>query len=235
MVDKSLAFDTVNAYLRNTKMGIRQTLSGDFRSTLIETQVGKMMKRFVALVAAVAVVAVAFAASNPKPVLLLQWQKASMAACNSKDACDMSGMDKSCAELCGTSASGSSCGMSEKQVKQAYTTLKRELSPKGVKVKLQKVKGDKVPTAMSSNCQVWFSDVPMEAWLGAKAGEGACGGCKDKTAGGTACSDLLVQAGQKAAEHLLTNGKIDPVEFSKPKGCAGCPSAAGCGSAKDKK
>jgi hypothetical protein len=49
------------------------------------------------------------------------------------------------------------------------------------------------------------------------------------------CTEKIVLAGNKAAEHLLANGKIDPVDFSKPKGCGGCKDKAACGGKDEKK
>ena len=180
-----------------------------------------MMKRFAVIVLAMALAAATCAAGDAKPVLLLQWQKGSGGSCMDKGQCDMSSKEK-----CGD---GDCSGMSAKEVKKAYSTLKRELAAEGVKVKLKKVKGDAVPSAMPSECHVWVSDVPMEVWLGTEAGKASCGGCQDKAEGGRSCSDLVVQAGHRAADHLLANGKIDPAEFSKPTGCGGCSGKSGCG------
>jgi len=197
------------------------------------------MKRLAALLLVAAMLVATCAASDAKPVLFLQWQKASGGKCADMSKCDMSAKAK-----CGDC---NNCGVSAKEMKKAYSTLKRELATEGVKVKLKKVKAN-AECAMPSASRVWMSDVPMEVWLGAKTEMAMCGGCKDKPEGGMShasmvmdgktydavSADLIVQAGHKAADHLLANGKIDPAEFSKPAGCGGCGGKSGCGG-KDKK
>lgn len=185
------------------------------------------VKKLLAFLLAALIIAAGTSTVEAKPLLYLQWQKA--------------GMDK-CSDC-------EKCVTNVKEVKTAYKTLKRELAAKGVKVKLREIKKGEQPPAMPSVSNMWVGDVPLETWLGARAESSPCGGCEKNPAGGMMHSslvfdgqkydsvpaNLMVQAGHKAADHLLSNGSIDPASVAKPKsGCGGCGSKSSCGSSKEK-
>lgn len=195
---------------------------------ITENHVGASVKKLLAILLAGFIIAAGTTTVDAKPLLYLQWQKASAEKCSD---CDK-------------------CVTNVKEVKAAYKTLKRELADKGVKVKLREIKHANMAPATPSASNMWVGDVPLELWLDARAETKPCGGCEKNPAGGMLHSslvvngqtydsvpaNLMVQAGHKAADHLLTNGSIDPASFAKPAGgCGGCGSKSSCGSAKKDK
>jgi hypothetical protein len=165
--------------------------------------------------------------NGKKLSLVLQYQKATAVGC----------------------ADCANCKAGDQELQKAFTTLKGQLGPKGIKVKLEEKKP--IPgsaQAANSSRQVWVGEVPLETWLGAQtvANPGSCcsgnsgqsGACKSVRVGQQVFSvipaDLIVQAGNMASEQLLATGKIDPAAVKGPKGCAGCPGAGagGCGMAR---
>lgn len=115
------------------------------------------------------------------------------------------------------------CGLTEKELKLAISTLKKSLAPLKIKVILEKnelsvAKFKKDP--LSSN-QIWLNNRPLEDWINGKIGKSqccdVCGPAKCRTLGvgeetyETIPADLIIRAGLLAASQIITL-KID-------KGC----------------
>ncbi len=71
------------------------------------------------------------------------------------------------------------CGSTEKELRKASRSLKKSLSPLGIKVTLEKKTLDPATVAkdISQSNRIWVGERTLEEWLGAKVGKSLCGFC----------------------------------------------------------
>lgn len=71
------------------------------------------------------------------------------------------------------------CGATEKQLQEAFQSLKKSLTELGIKVTLEKKALDPATCAkdISQSNRIWVGQQTLEQWLGAKVGKSPCGFC----------------------------------------------------------
>jgi ferredoxin len=134
------------------------------------------------------------------------------------------------------------CGAEEEEIRKAFEALSRQLADKGIRVEL--VERERVTDTSQAEVgpgQMWIGEIPVETWLGGASHSDICPACPagphghghvrkslvlDNQTLDQIPVDLMVRAGNSAAQHLLQNGKIDPQKL--PHGCGGCPAASTC-------
>lgn len=110
------------------------------------------------------------------------------------------------------------CGSTEKELQKAFQSLKKSLTPLGIKVILVKKTLDPVTCAkdISQSNRIWVGEHALEEWLGAQVGKSPCEFCCAELGGQIECrtvelrgqlyetipADLIVKAGLLAAANL---------------------------------
>lgn len=114
------------------------------------------MKKFQILVVLLAFVLAGCSRHKDQLTLVIQWQKADTDACL---ACTNS-------------------GATEKDIRQAFDKLTRQLAAKGIRVELVEKKAVTDTTVPeTATGQMWVGDVPVETWLGANTQSRICSAC----------------------------------------------------------
>jgi len=132
------------------------------------------------------------------------------------------------------------CGSTEQEVQKACQSLKKSLTPLGIKVVLEEKALDSATCAkdVSESNRIWIDDRPLEEWLGADVGKSSCDFCCEELGPDVECrtvthegqtfetipANLIVKAGLAAASQLLSAEQTEPCCGEKPAtGC--CPQA----------
>jgi hypothetical protein len=118
------------------------------------------------------------------------------------------------------------CGLTEKELQEAYHSLKQSLIPLGIDVTLEKKSIDPATCAkdISQSNRIWINEKPLEEWLSARVGKSLCGFCCEELADEVECrtievgehvyetipADLIVKAGLLAASELINVGSDSP-------------------------
>jgi len=120
----------------------------------------------------------------------------------------------------------SRCELTQKEVKNAYRSLKRSLAPLGIKVTLEEKTFDSAACAkdVSQSNRIWIGEHPLEEWLGAKVGKSHCEGCCAELGAEAECrtievdgrtyekipAELIIKAGLLAASERLSSEQDKP-------------------------
>lgn len=110
------------------------------------------------------------------------------------------------------------CGGTEKELRKAFSMLKRSLRPLGFKVTLEKTSlGPECAKDIIDSNRITIAGRTLEHWLDAKVGSSACGSCCAKLGEMVECrtttvdgetyevipAELIVKAGLKAASEAM--------------------------------
>lgn len=116
----------------------------------------------------------------------------------------------------------SRCGATEQEVEKASRSLEQSLAPLGIKVVLEKreITPEAFQKDPSLSNTILLNGRPLEEWLGINVGQSPCCGpcgdaeCRTLESEGqvyeTIPADLIIQAGLRAASHLVNPQTPDP-------------------------
>jgi hypothetical protein len=143
------------------------------------------------------------------------------------------------------------CGLTEKEVEQAYQSLKQSLAPLGIQVALEEKILDSETCAqdISQSNRIWVGKRPLEEWLDAEVGQSHCGSCCGELGQNVECrtvevdgkiyevipSEFIIKAGLLAATELLDGQLSEPCckgKCSAEENCCGNCSNSDCNPAK---
>lgn len=135
------------------------------------------------------------------------------------------------------------CASTEKEVQNAFHTLRQSLAPLGIEVSLEKEALDPATCAkdLSQSNRIWVGGRALEEWLNAQVGQSPCQTCCEQLGDDVECrtvevegrtyesipADLIVKAGLLAASQILTVEQNEPccgetnLAEAPPGGC--CP------------
>ncbi len=133
------------------------------------------------------------------------------------------------------------CGSTEKELQNAYQSLKESLAPLGMEVILEKKALDPVTCAkdVSQSNRIWIADRALEDWMGGEVGKSVCGfcctelgedvECRTLTVGGetyeTISAQLIIKAALLAASQLHEVQSVEeccPEPSSTKEGSSTC-------------
>jgi len=149
------------------------------------------------------------------------------------------------------------CGATEKQVRKAFSSLKKSLKAVGTEVALKEetLSLEAFARDCSQSNRIWVNERPLEEWLGARTGMSLCGGCCSIVGDKVECrtmavegktyetipAELIVKAGLLAASQVVptpseesSRAPWEPAPILKagsgccPTGSAGCASKSAC-------
>lgn len=111
------------------------------------------------------------------------------------------------------------CGLTGKEVQKAFRSLKKSLTPLGIKVTLEEKVLDPESCAkdISQSNRIWIDEKPLEEWLGAEVGKSPCATCCAEIGSEVECrtvevkgeiyeeipAELIIKAGLLAASQLF--------------------------------